>query len=124
MAPDTIPFKVLDRGGASGIEQLRTVVVRTPDEWTTLLREHGSAKNLPPVDFSHTTVIGVFLGSRPTGGYTVEIARIDRDGDALVVSYQERKPAPDVITTQVITMPYQLVTIDRFTGPVRFLKIQ
>ena len=123
MAPDTIPFKVLDSGGQSGIEQRREVVVRTPDEWNALLAEHGSARKLPDVDFSTSTVIGVFLGTRPTGGYSVEIVRVEREAGGLVVSYRERKPGPDVMATQVLTMPYQLVTVDRVSGSVRFMKI-
>jgi hypothetical protein len=64
----------------------------------------------------------VFLGTRPTTGYSVEIARVERDGDALVVTYRERRPPPDVMLAQMITMPYQLVSIDRFAGPITFSK--
>jgi hypothetical protein len=70
------------------------------------------------------TVIGVFLGTRPSTGYHVEIARIDRDGDALVVTWREKKPGPGEMAAQMITMPYVLVTIDRFTGPIKFVRAQ
>ena len=65
----------------------------------------------------------MFLGSRPTGGYAVEIVRIDRSGRELVVTWRETRPDPSAIVTQVITTPYHLVTVDRFDGPVRFTRV-
>ena len=119
---ESVPFKPLASGPQSGIERPRTVVVRTPAEWRTLCADHAPGNPCPGVDFSTSTVVGVFLGTRPTAGTRVEIARIEREGDALVVTYRERGPGPDEMVAQMITMPYQLVTIDRFTGPVRFLR--
>ena len=117
-----VPFKPLASGPQSGIERPRDVVVRTPAEWKTLCADHEPGRPCPSVDFSRSTVVGVFLGTRPTAGARVEITRIEREGDSLVVTYRERGPGPDEMVAQMITMPYQLVTIDRFTGPVRFLR--
>jgi hypothetical protein len=120
--PDPVAFKTLESGVQSGIERPREVIVRTPAEWKTLCAAHAEGRPCPTVDFARSTVIGVFLGMRPTAGFSVEITRVDRDGDALVVSYRERKPGRDVMAAQMITIPYQLVTIDRFDGPIRFVK--
>ena len=119
---EPVPFKPLASGPQSGIERPRNVVVRTPAEWKPLCAEHTPDGPCPSVDFSRSTVVGVFLGTRPTAGIRVEITRIEREGDSLVVTYRERGPGPDDMVAQMITMPYQFVTIDRFTGPVRFLR--
>ena len=118
--PDPVPFKTLESGVQSGIEQRREAVVRTPDEWKRLCAQHAEGRPCPTVDFTRSTVIGIFLGTRPTAGISVEIRRVDRDGDALVVTYRERGPGPGEMAAQMLTMPYQLATIDRFTGPIRF----
>jgi hypothetical protein len=120
--PDPVPFKPLASGVQSGIEEPRTVVVRTAAEWKTLCGQYADGRPCPAVDFTRAIVVGVFLGTRPTAGHAVEIARVERDGDATVVTYRERKPGPDEMAAQMITAPYQLVTIDRVGGPVRFVR--
>ncbi len=115
-----VAFKTLEHGQQSRIETARQPVIRTPAEWTALWKAHAPDRPRPAVDFEHSTIVGVFAGSRPTGGHAVEITRIDREGPTLVVHYRERKPAPSDIVTQMITTPYHLVSIPRFEGPVRF----
>ncbi len=117
---EPVTFKTIERGGQSGIETAREVVVRTGAEWTALWKEHAPNRKPPTVDFTTSMVVGVFLGTRPTGGHSVEITRIEREGAELVVSYRERKPDPSDIVTQAITMPYHLVATERFAGPARF----
>lgn len=120
--PDPVPFKPLESGVQSDIENARQVVVRTPEEWKKLCADHAGGRPCPKVDLARSTVLGVFLGTRPTAGVSVEITRVERDGDALVVTYRERAPGPNEMAAQMITMPYQLVTVDRFAGPVRFVR--
>lgn len=120
---EPVPFKPLDRGQQSFIEDAREVVVRTAAEWTALWKQHAPDQRPPAVDFTRSMVVGVFLGSRPTGGYTVEITRVDREATDLVVTYREQRPSKSDIVTQVITMPYELVTTDRFAGSVRFTRV-
>ena len=69
-------------------------------------------------------VAGVFLGSRPTGGYALEVTAVERDGTDLVVVYREGRPDPREMVTQMITSPFHLVRVDRQesagTSGVRF----
>src|SRR5262245_30571129 len=112
-APQPIPFKAIDSGlHAGSIENPREVVVRTPAEWKTLCGEYAEGRTCPSVDFARSIVVGVFLGTRRSAGFSVEIARVERDGDAVTVSYRERQPGPDDMVAQMITSPYQLVTIE------------
>ena len=74
-------------------------------------------------DFTREMVVGVFLGSRPTAGYGVEIVRAREEAGALVVQYREGSPSRDAMTAQVITMPYHLVAVPRDEGEVRFEKV-
>jgi PrcB C-terminal len=121
-APQPVQFKTLESGVQSDIERPREVVARTIDEWKALCAAHAGGRPCPQVDVSRSTVIGVFLGTRPTAGFGVAITKVERDGDALVVTWRERAPDPNDIAAQMITMPYALVTVDRFAGPVRFVK--
>ena len=113
-------FTTLDRGQYSNVEKAREVVLHSASELGAVWKANPANESVRAVDFTKSTVIGVFLGSRSTGGYTVEIIGIEREGDHLVVTWREVKPSPDVMVTQAFTAPYHLVTIDKFEGPIQF----
>jgi hypothetical protein len=117
-----IPFKVLVQGGHSGVEERREVVARTPEEFKGLQVSPAPDGSMPKVDFATTMVVGIYLGTRPSGGHSVEITRIERDGADLVVTYRERAPGPNEMATMVLTSPFQLVTTATFSGRVRFTR--
>ena len=120
--PDPVAFKPLESGVQSDVESPREAVARTASEWKALCADHHGGRPCPEVDLSRSTVLGVFLGTRPSAGFSVEIARIEREGDALVVTWREKKPGPGEMAAMMMTAPYRLVTVDRFTGPIRFVK--
>ena len=121
---DPMPFKMIDGGTQSFLEDRQEVVVRTAAEWAAFWKTHAPTRPRPAVDFSRSMIVGIFVGVRPTGGHAVEITGIEREGADLVVTYRERRPDKADIVTQVLTMPYALVTTARFTGPVRFTALQ
>ena len=115
--------RTVDRGVQSFVYSARQVTVRDGAEWEALWREHAPGRPLPAVDFAREMVVGVFLGSRPTGGYVVEIVSTGGEQGALVIRYRETRPAPDRITAQVLTFPYHLVAVPQQSGMVRFEKV-
>jgi hypothetical protein len=110
------------RGPMSAITDARQVVVRSSVEWEALWKEHGVTQPLPVVNFSKEIVAAVFLGSRPTGGFNVEILSTRLEGDALIVEYGERRPGRGDIVSQVLTSPFHIVRLPAHKGPVRFEK--
>ena len=106
----------------SAIDSARQVVVKTPAEFEKLWREHAPGRAAPAVDFAKSMVVAVFLGSRPSSGFGVEITEVRRDGDALLVTWAERRPGRDQMAAAVMTAPAQLVAVPRFDGQVRFQK--
>jgi hypothetical protein len=108
------------QGSMSGIEEPRQVVIRVQAEWAALWKEHGSSDPLPMVDFTKEMVAAVFLGTRPTGGFSVQIPRARLEGNTLVIAYSEEKPSGDAIVTQVLTSPFHIVRLPRHTGATRF----
>ena len=65
------------QGTSSQLDEPRKVIVRTAEEFQALWKSHSNAP-LPKVDFSKSIVVGVFLGMRPTAGYTVGILAVRR----------------------------------------------
>jgi hypothetical protein len=117
------PVRSLDQGSQSEIEVERQVTARNRDEWAALWRAHAPRRPAPAVDFSREMVAGVFLGSRPTAGFAVEITGYRDSGSDVIVLYREMAPSRDTITAQVIVSPYHLVVIPRRTGTVTFEKL-
>jgi hypothetical protein len=99
------------------------VALRTAAEWKTLWRQHSPDRDQPRVDFGRDMVVGVFLGSRATAGFSVEIVSALVEQGILVVRVRETHPQSDRIVAQVITSPYHLVAIPRHSGEVRFEKL-
>lgn len=118
-----MPVTTVERGAASGVDEARQVVVRSAEEWQRLWTEHRPAAPLPVIDFARSTVIAVFLGTRPTAGFDVEVLAARNEGDRLTVEYRERHPAPGAMTAQVLTAPYHIVRVPRHDGEVRFTRI-
>ena len=118
------PVRSLDQGGQSEIEMQRQVTVRDRDGWASLWRAHASRRPAPAVDFSREMVVGVFMGTRPTAGFAVDIVGYRDSGNDVVVLYRETAPSRDTITAQVIVSPYDLVVIPRRTGTVTFEKLK
>ncbi|HEX3703665.1 MAG TPA: protease complex subunit PrcB family protein [Vicinamibacterales bacterium] len=110
----------IDKGAESAVDAPRQVTVRTLAEWQTLWRLHAPGRPVPDVDFERNMVVGVFLGTRPTAGFAVEIVGTRQDHGSLVVQYRETRPGRDMMTAQIVTAPYHLATIPRFDGDVRF----
>ena len=75
--------------------------------------------------FGKEIVVAVFMGSRPTAGFSVEIVSTRVDGVALVVQYRETRPARDAIVAQILTMPYHIAAVPKRAGvtDVRFEKL-
>ncbi len=121
--PAPVPMTPISSDQMSAIDTSRQVVAKTAAEFQSLWRAHAPGRPLPNVDFAANMIIAVFLGSRPSAGYSVQITGVRREGDALVVTWAERGPGPDQMAAQVMTAPAQIVAVPRFDGPVRFEKV-
>ena len=109
----------------SNVEEFRHMVAWTAGEWGTLWRTHsGVLKPAPSVDLTKRTVVAVFLGSRPTAGYSVEIVGTRREGKTLVVEWREVRPKERMLLAQVLTSPAVIVSIPKFDGDVAFKKVE
>jgi len=56
-------------------------------------------------------LVAAFQGDQRTGGYGIQITRIERRGDQLVVSATFTEPKPDSMVTQALTSPAHVVSI-------------
>ncbi|PKL76804.1 MAG: hypothetical protein CVV27_08425 [Candidatus Melainabacteria bacterium HGW-Melainabacteria-1] len=108
---ETVPTTTLSQRSSNIQTAGARTVVNSPD-FAAIWRQHTSASDTPPtVDFNSQTVLAVFAGERPTGGYTARITSVKRLNKVLTVRYRVDAPAPNTPTTQILTYPAHLVTI-------------
>jgi hypothetical protein len=113
------PVRVIDAGDQSRIKEARQVVLDTPDAFAAFWREHASRPQ-PSVDFTHESVVGVFLGMRGSAGFSVDIVSVSTGTSGSVVRYRVKAPAADAMTAQILTFPFVLAAVPRLAPPVRF----
>ena len=118
------PLRSVEKGAESLVDVQRQATARDGTEWTALWHAHSWDRPEPVIDFSREMVVGVFMGTRPTAGFAVEIVGYRDSGSGVVVQYRETTPARDAITAQILVSPYHLVAIPKRTGTVSFEKVK
>lgn len=119
-----VDVTTIARDSMSHADSPRQVAARTATEWAALWRLHAGDAKAPAVDLKSRTVVAVFLGSRPSAGYAVEITGTRQQGGVLIVEWRERQPERGDITAQVLTSPAHLASIPRFAGEIKFEQVE
>lgn len=92
-------------------------LIRNEKDWE-LVWEKRLGKDpklgLPAVDFSKEAVVAMFVGNRPTIGFSVAISSFTdpRDPKHLVVYYRDVDPPRESLQAQVTTQPFALLKIE------------
>jgi PrcB C-terminal len=120
--------RALWRGETSRAQSQTFLVARAEAEWQALWRLAG--RPAPGVMPEGLMALGIFIGTRPTTGYAVDIVRLRnaRQGaerDRFVVDYREIIPRPSdgVTTAQSLTSPYAIMLVDRTDSLVRYNRL-
>ncbi|HEY0005220.1 MAG TPA: DUF885 family protein [Pyrinomonadaceae bacterium] len=109
-----VDFSVLATGTMSSFEGTRRVeLILDRSEWQRAWQTIGNGQPLPDVNFNTRAVVLVQQGRKNTGGYSISIEAIRREGTTLSVRTSERAPRPGEMTTQVLTSPFVAVSIPR-----------
>jgi hypothetical protein len=110
---EDLPFRTLARGSVSGITVATNLVIRTESQWAAVWRWHqsnGEPKTTPPaVDFKNEMVVGALMGLKPTGGYEIDIQRIEPSPTGVNISINRTLPGPDSTLSQAYAAPFHFV---------------
>ena len=123
-----VPFELVYDGTRSGVatrgERLYTTVAALQSEpWFTRLPTEARDRALQWVR-SGRSVAALFAGSRPTGGYHVQIERVTAEDDRLRIRYRVLGPDPGLIVTQALTSPYVVVLVDGAFSAIEALPLR
>jgi hypothetical protein len=115
---DMVQLKItsLSCGSFCGIEYAGDIIITSGEDWANLWEKVHLGiypkKQLPQVDFSRETVLAVFMGTRSTGGYSIEITRAHKKNGVINAVVETSSPAPGDLVTTVITQPFHIVKIN------------
>ncbi|MEO0143728.1 MAG: protease complex subunit PrcB family protein [candidate division WOR-3 bacterium] len=76
--------------------------------------------SIPKIDvnFNKEILIGVFLGQRPTSGYSISVEKVLLENKKIVVYANEICPKKDQMVLMVITYPSVFIKIPKYEYPV------
>ncbi len=113
---DQLKITSLAGGSFCGIEHAGEIIITSGEDWVNLWEKVHLGiypqKQLPEVDFSRETVLAVFMGTRSTGGYSIEITRACKKNDGIKAFAETSSPSPGDLVTTVITRPFHIVKIN------------
>ena len=99
-------LKTLAEGSQSSITDPFVAVIRDEATYAKLRNMEPSLPRLQADFLRLNVVVAVFLGTRNTGGYSVEISRVENGK----IRIAEKAPPKGAMTTQVITSPFKIVS--------------
>lgn len=65
------------------------------------------------VDWFNYRLVAVHLGTRPTGGFSIRVSRVEKNGMTGIIRAIEQTPVPGSMVTQAQTSPYTIIRVPR-----------
>ena len=121
---ESVPYSTIDKGTTSGFQSPLQMFIVSEKDWIDLWeKRQGSGapqRTHPAVDFSRDVVVVAALGSKLTGGYSLEISKIVQTKDNVEVTVRIGAPAPGSTPRGGPTSPFVFVRMKKPDKPVTF----
>ncbi len=116
--PSRLVWETLASGSqATAVREARFTLARDFDDligvWTAAHSSALQPPSVPPFSPERETLVAIFLGTRPTGGYAVAVRDVVEERGELYIDVELTEPGRDALTTQVITSPWTIVKVLR-----------
>lgn len=111
-------WEVLAGGNqAVGVEQPEYLLITNEGELLSVWnRAYGAQLTVPPlpeVDFRRETILAVFMGQKPSGGYSIDVQDAALEASDIYVDVIFNEPAAGAMTTQALTSPWVILRVLR-----------
>jgi hypothetical protein len=114
-------FNSLYQGNFCSVLTKAEYAIRDVEQWNQLWNQAGMNYQ-PKIDFSSQMVIGIFMGEKSSGGYSIEITKIASTPNSLEVYIQESEPEPMSLVASVLTQPYHIVQTAKTDKEVKYIR--
>ncbi|MFH7012864.1 protease complex subunit PrcB family protein [Flavobacterium sp. FlaQc-52] len=86
-------------------------ILTEPNEIKMLENDPLLKDKMKQDDINTSNYIILNMGEKNTGGYSIGVEKVEETDKNIIITVKENSPAPDAMTTQVITYPYTVVKI-------------
>ena len=119
-------IKLVDEGGYANYDlKAQNIVIKDENAfehfWNNLHESVNPNPAVPEIDFSINMVLVSIMGSKPHGGYFVQIDNAIYVDNTFVAKVKKTSPR-NCFTTQAITNPYVIVKVEKTDSPVDFFE--
>jgi hypothetical protein len=117
-APKAIAFTEIAQSALGGLPAEGWTILDNDDNFGGWLAMRGLT-TMPAYDPSTELAVGITLGTKTTGGYSVDVSKVELVSGAspvVRVSYVETIPQPGQMTNKMVTSPWCVVKFPRQPG--------
>lgn len=112
MAQNLKATVVLEDANGGTYNQKREGRVISSDSELSKLNADLQNGSVAAVDFNKQTLIVLFSGGHPTGGYGIELKSVEKSGDKITVTAVFTEPGKGCMTPQMMTSPVLVAKVD------------
>lgn len=87
-------------------------IITEQKEFNMMLGDDELKKLIKPTDIQTANFILLNLGEKISGGYSVEVVKVEELSDKIVVTVKENSPQSGQMAATVMTNPYTVVKIN------------
>jgi len=121
---ESIDFITILSGEHSNMMKPNQVIIRDEESLKLLYKKLNETFfppiQVPKIDFEKNIFLALYMGSRTSGGFSINVDHITASQSKLLVYYNEN--GPQSMATAVMTQPFCLVKIERTELPIHFQK--
>jgi len=114
---EALTMKTIAKGSFSGITTATEEVVKDKADWEKTWAQHNRDKKVegkaPEIDFTHEMLIVATLGQQRTGGYAIEIVKVEPVDKRLKIWIRRKAPLPGAMLIQTLTAPFHFVSVPK-----------
>ena len=86
-------------------------ILTEPNEIKMLETDPLLKEKMKQGDINNSNYVILNMGEKNSGGYSIDVEKVEETDKNIVITVKENNPAPDAMVTQVITYPYTVVRI-------------
>ena len=113
--------------GVEGFKKVN-IVISSKKEWKSLLSKFDTTNKVSKtfenaIDFSKEMILVSVDKVRNSGGFSVEIIEVVKEGSAFLIKVKTIGPKPMDMVTSALMQPYHIVKIKKTNKKIKFLEL-
>lgn len=109
-------YELVYEGSMSNIDYQTALVIESEEEmqhqFATINRTRKPGLKLPVVDFKKEVLIFAYAGRHNSGGYSVDVSKVNNEDDQIHFYFTIQQPQSDMVSMS-LTSPFKIIRVER-----------